>query len=149
MSICGYNKKIGDALMLLAEGMIDALLEKPDMPDIDYVLHREDEELDVMISSMRDHDDVRINMFLGLNLLARPLFRVARLKIASDPSLSLEDAIMDTTRSFIELLEATENHNKKMRSDGKDADPIREFAAELASYALTMSDSETSSQVAD
>ena len=118
MSICGYNGTIGRGLELLIEGMALELKNKVTPSNSSLkVIQRELIEISVLTEEMqKTHGSTEIEMFIGLNLLAKSLFHNASEKL-SDKSTEddLVDSCNDIGKKFISILESTENYSESIK----------------------------------
>lgn len=140
MTICGYNDTIGEGLRMLVDGMVEALEKKAESTSVQDVLAREAVELDSMIAVMRNAQGGTLpEMFVGLNLLAKALFRRVQEDLIAQNSEDLGGACREVGESFIELLSNTENEYEERRALGGKSLSAQECAREVAEWALRRS----------
>ena len=138
MSICGYNEMIGQGIRLMVKGMAVELIKKSDETTPKLALERELEELPVLINKMKEKgNSTEIEMFVGLNLLAKALF----IFVNDGLSKNSESADLDSlcalgADNFISILEETEKESLTLRREPKIYNKPAVFADYLADFAL-------------
>jgi hypothetical protein len=137
MTICGYNERIGEGLRILVEGMVQALEEKLNYASVSEVMDNEIIELETMIETMRaTHGETLPEMFVGLNLLAKPLFERVRSNLRESKSENLGVECRAIGEMFVNILADTERRSIEQRlRKSKKASPDN-LARELAQWVL-------------
>jgi hypothetical protein len=137
MTICGYNDKIGEGLRILFEGMIQALHEKAVKSSAEAVMDNEIIELEAMINTLsRAKGKTLPEMFVGLNLLAKPLFERVRANLKSSVNGDLGMECREVGEAFVALLADAERKSIRQRLKlGSNIEP-EELASDLAQWVL-------------
>jgi len=115
MAICGYNKKIGNGLKLLFDGMIDSMEEKAVKSNEIKVLDDEIRELNIMIERMQNQGVIQ-DIFIGLNTFAKHFFTEIRKQIEINPTESLRSLADKITPAFIMTIKGAEEYRNDFES---------------------------------
>jgi len=113
MTICGYNQKIGDALIMLVDGLIDAMERRVTSEGPVTALKVEINELEIMIKTMNGHGTMP-DMFVGLNVLALHLFKAAHADIESNSGATIRSSCQNNARAFINTLSDAEAYREDL-----------------------------------
>lgn len=139
MSICGFNDRIGEGLEALIDGLAVALERKALVNSVAQVLDREMVELDAMIRVLSEESQETLpGMFIGLNILARALFKQVQSNLQASGSEDLGGECRKVGAAFIRLLADTEERNEAQH-EAHPKSPAAELAEELAKWALDAS----------
>jgi hypothetical protein len=119
MAICGYNKKIGNGLKFLFDGMIDSMEEKALKSNQIKVLDDEIRELNIMIEKMQNQGVIQ-DIFIGLNTLAKHFFIEIKKQIELNPNETLRSMADKISPAFIMTIKGAEEYRNDFETKPND-----------------------------